>query len=395
MQYRFLLIIIFWTFASLPILQAQEQDTQTVTATGMGTILSGDLAKARDDAIQDALRKAIEQAIGQMITSETVVENFMVLSDRIYSKVDGYVQKYRPVDEKNHPDAVEVTVEAVVLQRDLVQDLEGIALLLDGLKRPRIMVLIDEQILMSDPADSSVSSTSTNTTEATISDAFLAKGFDVVDYTTVQQNVERNQVLAAARGDATAATTLGQQYAAEVIVTGKAVATQAQLSGNLGKIMGTMKSYQANLTARAIRVDTGVLIAQATPIQRPAVHINPMNAGTIAIQNAAESLADELMKKILIRWQAERTGGAVITLIVHDVDYGQLLDFQNRIKLYIRGIKDVTERQYVNRVARLDVEFTGNGQALARELVTKDMETFTVKIISVSGARVEVEMMDR
>jgi len=41
---------------------------------------------ARDHAIKDALRKAVEQAVGTFIFSETVVENYEVLSDRIYSK---------------------------------------------------------------------------------------------------------------------------------------------------------------------------------------------------------------------------------------------------------------------------------------------------------------------
>ncbi len=38
---------------------------------------------ARDHAIKDDLRKAVEQAVGTFISSETVVENYEVLSDRI------------------------------------------------------------------------------------------------------------------------------------------------------------------------------------------------------------------------------------------------------------------------------------------------------------------------
>ncbi len=41
---------------------------------------------ARDHAIKCALRKVVEKAVGTFISSDTVVENYEVLSDRIYSK---------------------------------------------------------------------------------------------------------------------------------------------------------------------------------------------------------------------------------------------------------------------------------------------------------------------
>ena len=220
---------------------AQDEDAQTVTATGFGAILSGDRAKARDDAIQNALREAIQQVVGQMITSETVVENFTLLSDRVYSKTNGYIRTHKVIDEKSHPDEIEITVEAVVMQGSLENDLMGIDELLDRLRHPRIMVIIDEQVVIT--GSDSTALPVTNTAEAAIRESLLAKGFDVVDYKTIQQNLKRDQTIAASRGDATAAMALGRQYEAEVVITGRATATQAQLSESLAKILGSMKSF--------------------------------------------------------------------------------------------------------------------------------------------------------
>jgi len=43
----------------------------------------------------------VEQAVGTFISSETVVENHEVLSDRIYSKAEGYVAEYKVLREKD------------------------------------------------------------------------------------------------------------------------------------------------------------------------------------------------------------------------------------------------------------------------------------------------------
>jgi hypothetical protein len=78
-----------------------ESETHEVVATGLGSILGNDVAHARDDAVEDALRKGIEDALGLIVEAETLVENFQLIEDNIYSKTQGYVQKYDVVSEVN------------------------------------------------------------------------------------------------------------------------------------------------------------------------------------------------------------------------------------------------------------------------------------------------------
>jgi hypothetical protein len=66
-----------------------------VMVEGVSSIDRGRKDIARDQAIKDALRKAVEQAVGTFISSETVVENYEVLSDRIYSKPRGTLRNIK------------------------------------------------------------------------------------------------------------------------------------------------------------------------------------------------------------------------------------------------------------------------------------------------------------
>jgi hypothetical protein len=75
------------------VLFAQSEAPQTVEASGMGSIIGGDVGRARDDAIDDAMRNALEEAMGTLVQSETLVENFQLVEDNIFSKTSGYIQE--------------------------------------------------------------------------------------------------------------------------------------------------------------------------------------------------------------------------------------------------------------------------------------------------------------
>ena len=98
--------------------------------------------------------------------------------------------------------------------------------------------------------------------------------------------------------------TLAAQADAEVVIIGKA---SAKLYGDIG---GGMKSVQADLSARAVRIDTGQVIATATT-HAAAVHISEIAAGTDALNKAANQAAEEMIGKILAVYSKETGRHAV------------------------------------------------------------------------------------
>jgi hypothetical protein len=83
---------------------SSDTTIREVMVEGVSSIEGGRKDIARDHAIKDDLRKAVEQAVGTFISSETVVENYEVLSDRIYSKAEEYVAEYKVLREKEEGD---------------------------------------------------------------------------------------------------------------------------------------------------------------------------------------------------------------------------------------------------------------------------------------------------
>ncbi len=122
-------LLLFVLFASFTI---WAQETTTVEVKGEGL--------KREDAIQDALRAAVGQAVGVAVTSETKVENFMVLSDAISTKTEGYIASYKVIKETPFPDRFEVVVSAVVSLNPLKADINLLAKSIGGV---RFLVMYD------------------------------------------------------------------------------------------------------------------------------------------------------------------------------------------------------------------------------------------------------------
>lgn len=368
---------------------AQTGEAQEVTATGMGAIIGGDAAHARDDAIEDALRKGIEQVLGTMVESETLTENFQLIEDNIMTKTRGYVQNYEVLSEgKRNDQMYEATVRMILKTANIQDDLDGIMTLMKRKNMPRLMVLIDEQNIGETPGYHLVTA-ELNTAETALMNWFMAKGFRFVDQATVKQNLDQQRADAILQGNAAQAAAVGKMVGAEVVITGKAVA-----KSNVTEAFGAqIRSQQATVAVRAIRTDTGDIIATAMG-QGAHPHIDDVQGGVMAIQKACDKLAGPLMTQILNQWQTEVSSGQTIVLNVQNVaDYMQLNQFKNSLKYYVRGLETVNQRSFSDGYAVLEVVMKGSGDDLAQRLSGKDMDGIQIRVVGMTQNSVTVKLV--
>ncbi|MCX7022787.1 MAG: hypothetical protein NTW26_11040 [bacterium] len=243
----------------------QAQDTVTVRSTGLGVIYSGDIAKAKDDAVKDAIRNAVEQQTGMFVDSQTMVEQFETLEDSIYARATAYVLDYRIISEgygsfeNSYQVEVECTIARSMLQAKLDElDVRTLTALVGN---PRIMIIIEEENLLEDYHYYWYDSMDMGTTEMTLQEIFLDKEFPLVDAEQARRNIDRDMVKAALTGDPMAAAEIGLQYGAEYVLTGKAVVKGSDIVA-YGVTAGSgMKSYQATCNIKVYETDTATLVA--------------------------------------------------------------------------------------------------------------------------------------
>lgn len=127
MKKLFICLSIVWNCCFLG-----AQDLKTVEAKGLGVL--------RNDALNDALRNAISQAAGVALSSQTTVENYMVISDAIATNTQGYIKSYTILSEKQVGENYEVTVKAEVTTLAIKADFN---LLAKGIGGVRFLAMYD------------------------------------------------------------------------------------------------------------------------------------------------------------------------------------------------------------------------------------------------------------
>jgi hypothetical protein len=374
------------------------EDTEQVVSSGVGAIIEGDLAKARDDALQDALRSAVEQAVGTMISSETQVENFQTLEDKIYTQTRGYIQKYDVVSEGKRDDGLiyEVKVKAVVKTGMVKDDLEALGILMRRKGKPRIMIVMPESHLAGSGAEKEGGkkgeawSAGEPAGETEMIRAFIEKGFAVVDQSQVRKIRESEQARAAVEGDAKAAAAIGRQFGAEVIIVGQSFSEFGTAQG-----LGGMVSSQARSEGRAINCDTGEILYAAGK-DAAGLDLSQVLAGKKALTTAGGQLAQVMIEQIVERWSKEVASGTSVTLNIQGLaSYGELTDFLSSLKLAVRGVKEVYPREFDGGVAVVEVETSTDANRLAGELAKKKLGSFSVDVTGKTQNKLTLKVMKK
>ncbi|MBI2400708.1 MAG: hypothetical protein HYV23_06600 [Deltaproteobacteria bacterium] len=279
-----LLISLAFFSAAVLFLPSISRSEDSITTDSIGTSpISDNASLARDLAIADALRKAVEQAVGTLVAADTLVENFQVIDDSVYTNSQGYIRNYSIISEARSAEIYEVRVKAVVATGDLSGDLSAMGLLQKKAERPRVLFMMAEK----GPAQSDYDfwwkqggqAVEMSATEAALKEAFLAKGFNVVDMPDT--GAAGFEGPSGTELTIDGAASIGKALNAEIVVFGKVFVEQGPSTGATSVI-----TYLADMTAQAIRVDDGVVLASSKGrgISR---HISTVTGNAEAVSAAA------------------------------------------------------------------------------------------------------------
>lgn len=308
-------------------------------------------------ATRAANRAAIEKGVGQVLTSQTEVENFQVKRDLVLTRTVGAVKSSRTVSREQGPDgAWEVHVVALVSKAEIREDLAALGILRAALDFPRVAVLVSETNLGQAVPD--------GVAEAGLIQAFRERGFEVVDPSNELRTRRASQISLALGGDAKAAAALGEELGAEVMVVGTASATESDMSGNPAFAGSGMKSTSADLVLKAVDVGSREILASGRG-DKAAVHINPRTAGSKALESATRSLVEQqggFFDQLTASWQAHANDGMVLRVKIRNVpnyEAGQVLkaDLEARDEA-----STVVVRKLSEGVLFLDVTWRGTAQ---------------------------------
>ncbi|MDD5557639.1 MAG: hypothetical protein PHN82_10400 [bacterium] len=214
------------------------------------------LLLAREEAVNRALRRAIEQGVGTVIDSETLVENFQLLDDKVLSQVKGYVTGFEVTDDNGGEGGVYgVTVRATVAMARLEKDVRALNIIREKKRNPRIMVMIREYF--EDPVFGADFAKAGEVVQSAVEKEFLRLSFPLVDRGQTEAIAARDE--AVAFDDPARAAALGRRFGAEIVIVGEATSAQMDRSAPHGV---AVFHCDAQVSAKAVKTDTGQIIAR-------------------------------------------------------------------------------------------------------------------------------------
>lgn len=377
-----------------PTLALAADDVIVIEAVGEAAIFNNDTAQAKDKALEDALRAAVEKAVGTVITSESVSRDFELVEDKVLSHAKGYVKTYEILNQSKEDGTIKLTVKASVGKDNLTKDVDALVRLISQKGKPKILIMVSEQNIGQPEAQAWWTTqgftTNLDVVENTFIEAWQPLGFGFVDPQALKGKIKVGKALQSPNIDDSEAKSFAGKTGAQVVIVGKAIAQEAN-----GKAFGTnLISARANMSVRAIRVDTGDILATST-LDGGSMALDTTTAGSNALKETCKKMAEDLKGKIMRKWLEEVNSGQGIKLVVNNVKKtSHLVQLKNALKEQVRGVSAVRDRGFKNKVAEFEVEMRGSAQDLAVELEAKKFAGFSVNIEEMTGNSLELTLKD-
>jgi hypothetical protein len=359
--------------------------------TGSAGIIDGRKDLAREIAIRNALRSAVEQAVGVMIQSESVVNDFQLIRDKISSQSQGFIRRYSITREKVEGEVCSVEVKALVSKVKLEKGLDSMGLMLKKMGKPRIVVLVSEQNALQDKPSYwwGGSDADLGVAENTLMTRLQKHGFNFVDRQSILANLKDTGLAGKLPGK------LSDDAALRVIASGEVdIAIVGQAYAKAGAPVGgtSFRPCQATVSVRAVNADNGELLASASATAMVA-QVNAAAGGAQALEKAAGECADKIRKQIVEKWSKRVGSGGMVKLVASGLDYRQLQDFMFQLKERLDEVEEVYERGFSGETAKMDLEVSCSAKQLASDLSGMEFGWGAAKISSLSANVLELKII--
>jgi hypothetical protein len=387
---------IFFILTFLISISIFAKNTESITVKGEAAIINNDKLSAKDRALDDAKRKAVEQVTGVVVSSESLSQNFELISDKIYSKAKGYISSYSVVKEGVDPKDTGVyfvEIKAVVSKDKLEKDINAVTLLYKSLGKPKFLLMIAEQNFGEKTPSgwwSNIKST-TNSVETVIINELGKKGFKFVDGKTLQNKLKKYSQFKNIDGvtakDIVAINTL---HDADYVVYGSVIVS---VKNGLAKT----KSGFAMGTLKIVKSSNGEVVGTIELKDRNNKDGNPDNFRGEAVNRPDEIIASEdafsafgkraskqILKKVLNHWLNQVNSTREISIKIKGLKYKKYKELKAQL-LDIRGVKSVENFKMVHKIAAMTVNYKGKVNQLLDMITDKPLKGLKLELETVNN----------
>jgi hypothetical protein len=349
--------------AVLPILfgmLASPAVAEIVTAKGFSFFEPGREMIAREKALDEAKRAAIEAAMGTAVESRTVVENFEVVKDQIFSRAAGYLKDLQVIEEtKTDLGTYEVKIQADVQVSVLVDDLDRFRNMIRWQKNPRVSIGLEPGIAP-----------------------------DVIPAATKAANLLTEKL------KKSGFKVFRREQSADLQM-GFLVAISLDTSTRQTKYQGIeLTLNEVSLTSNIYRPGDGEILAAASAVESvPGENrLQILDKGSRA---CVDAVWDNLREKLLLLWEKELYSEREVFLVINGVDTSAAAhEIAGILQSDVSGILEARVVRFHDNAAELTLRYRGWPEQLLNEIQLSYFKNryFDSKLESMAGNKLVIRI---
>jgi len=305
--------------------------------------LEGDEESYKKEALDVARRNALEEAGKTFIESQTKVENFETIYDRIFSYTEGLVTDITFLKRGEDDDRYVVVIRCKVHTEGLENKWQALRALVDRRGKPRIMVTISETI--------NGRYSRSGTAQTMIQDELLKRRMPLVDEGQMKAIKEGELKDAQLDQDIAKIAAIGRRLNAEIVVVGT---SEARYEGAVTTYGVNLHRHNAEVQVRAVKTSTGELIVSKRSSQNASAR-ERQKSEKDALAKAGQRVSIDTVRQLISTWFFEEDRGANVTLNIKGISYKALRNLEKYLKSE-KKVKNVNRRAYARKNAQIEVQ---------------------------------------
>jgi len=284
-SHRYFFLIFIIAVISTGVLSHSSGNTVSIRSEGGSQIVGGDIAAAREEAIQNALRKAVRAHVNELVILSRAESGRLLPG--VEARLDYYVAKYDVLEEGNQNNIIRLILDIELMPEKLVEQILNSGFLSSFRHKPRIMIALP---------------TEQNALTTALAKGFLELGFHMIDGS--MRGMELNSALNT--GNINAIVAVGKELGGDVVITGECLSERLE-----SKMLGNFKSYRIEASLRTIGCGDGQILA-AGDFEGVKPAMTRIKGERAASEQVAQSVIKEFPRNIIQIWATRVSTGEIV-----------------------------------------------------------------------------------
>lgn len=317
---------------------------------GTGTIVGGNVAKARKVAISEALVKGVEEYLGRRLGSQAMINNFPRLLQDIIPKAREEIENFHILAEERMEKKYKILVRVKVNDKVMEERLREIGVVLMEGPAIRVLFLVSQLGPRNEKSSYWWQNPETDSAltpvELALHRVFQERGFQPINRLLKIPEGEYSPEMKAwdlSDGDAIR---WGELFSADVVVRGRC------------EIIGR---DEVSVLLKALHVENSIMISQDMHSERMGEGEGGMEQIVESIEMAVNNVASRLSPEIMMAIEQPEAKITQLALILKGVrSFRQYREFKDFLEKSVPGVKSVRQTRVKANSMSVAVEFLGD-----------------------------------